>query len=552
MYRANMRTLLAPLELDGTIDSSQLELLLANLESTGWQEDEVDLVISKRLGERKERYFDNLREMSETMVKLGKVSRALDKEFQASLDRDPQVSYQDVLRVYSRVSVQLYLLICVNQNHDPVAHAARSAKLKANDHIKFELKRVTYTLTMYKREALLDDIQRCNNTLKDFLSIHDGVHDDEIPTQRTTPRIIFRYYKTLLTFWKHADCIHRLMQTAWKCSCSSIHCVNIQLDPRNLKKDVSMDMIVRFCDNTVARQTRLWEKLSLSISHHEPPTTASLPKRPLGVNFNLPNTSMQPINAASSKLATTLSTNPATLSGASIPSQSLCLLAQRGQALSLGACVCTLSDDKTDASYGLFRASSDIDSDVSHSLADILSRSCSFELLHMHRLMLAYSITHAFLRFGATPWLDDAAMSKALHLPISPDGQTLLHKQSFVLSHFHHTATAKPNENTFAQIGILLLELCFNKTLEQHPQWQAWQQLPGSMTDPVLRLAVASTWARTVEDVWSLEGAQAVNWCLHSARPQNDKWREEFASNVVEPLRNLCKNAGLDIDKRPD
>jgi hypothetical protein len=36
MYRANMRTLLAPIEFDGTIDSSRLELLLTNLESTGW------------------------------------------------------------------------------------------------------------------------------------------------------------------------------------------------------------------------------------------------------------------------------------------------------------------------------------------------------------------------------------------------------------------------------------------------------------------------------------------------------------------------------------
>lgn len=86
-----MRTLLAPLELDGTIDSSQLELLLANLESAGWQEREVDLVISKCLGERKKRYFENLREMSETTLKLGKVSRALDKDFQASLKQDTQV-----------------------------------------------------------------------------------------------------------------------------------------------------------------------------------------------------------------------------------------------------------------------------------------------------------------------------------------------------------------------------------------------------------------------------------------------------------------------------
>ena len=234
------------------------------------------------------------------------------------------------------------------------------------------------------------------------------------------------------------------------------------------------------------------------------------------------------------------------------PSESLCILAQRGQVFNLGACVCTLADDATDARYNLLRADCKIDGDEAHSLADILSRRCPIELLHMHRLMLAYNITHAFLRFGATPWINDTAMSKALHLPLAPDGQTLLHKQAFIVSHFHHTSTSQPNDNTFPQIGILLLELCFNKTLEQHPQWQTWQQLPDSIADPVLGLAVATMWAKTVEDVWSLEGAQAINWCLHSARPSNAKWREEFAGNVVKPLRNLCKNAGLDIDKRPD
>jgi hypothetical protein len=423
--------------------------------------------------------------------------------------------------------------------------------MRANDHLKFELKRVTYTLTMYKRDALLDDIQRCNNTLKDFLSIQDGALEDDIPLQRTTPRIIFKYYKPLLTFWKHADCIHRLMRTAWRCSCSPVHCVNIQVDPRSFKKNVCMDMIVKFCDSKLIQQTRLWENLSLSVSHHEPQVVALNSRRPLAVNFNLPNTTLPPINATSPKLPMP-NTNAVSQSTSAIPSESLCLLAQRSQALSHGACVCTLADDTTNASYNLFRADSTFDSDESHSLADILSRQCAFELLHMHRLMLAYNITHAFLRFGATPWFDDAAMSKNLHLPVAPDGQTLLHKQAFVLSHFHPTPTSQPNDKTFPQIGILLLELCFNKTLDQDAQWQSWRQIPDSVSDPILRLAVATTWARTVEDVWSLEGAQAINWCLHSARPQNDKWREEFASNVVEPLRTLCKNAGLDIAKRPD
>jgi hypothetical protein len=91
MYRANMRTLLAPLKLDGTIDAVQLELLLTDLESKGWQEHDVNEVLSKSLGERKDRYFDNLREMQEVVTKLAKVSMAQDTRFQASLARDNKV-----------------------------------------------------------------------------------------------------------------------------------------------------------------------------------------------------------------------------------------------------------------------------------------------------------------------------------------------------------------------------------------------------------------------------------------------------------------------------
>ena len=99
MYRANIRTLLAPLELDGTIDNIQLETLLADLGDNGWQDNDVDAVLVRRLGERKERYFENLREMNSTIVKLAKVSMALDKEFQRSLERGTQVSVSaDILQ----------------------------------------------------------------------------------------------------------------------------------------------------------------------------------------------------------------------------------------------------------------------------------------------------------------------------------------------------------------------------------------------------------------------------------------------------------------------
>ena len=91
--------------------------------TSAWQEHEIDIVLSKRLGERKERYFENLREMSETMVKLGKVSRALDKDFQASLEQNTQVGnayvYGHIVKHWRRNTDVFSLNRSVTLSHMP-------------------------------------------------------------------------------------------------------------------------------------------------------------------------------------------------------------------------------------------------------------------------------------------------------------------------------------------------------------------------------------------------------------------------------------------------
>jgi hypothetical protein len=426
--------------------------------------------------------------------------------------------------------------------------------LRANDHLKFELKRVTYTLTMYKRESLLSDIERCNSTLKDFLSVQDGTQEEQLLSIRQPPRHVLRRYGTLLAFWKHANCIHRLMRIAWRCACSSFHHVNIQLDQHTSSK-VCLDMLIRFGDVRSIPQTPLWEKLSLSIAYSQTPqqALAALPNRgPSKVKFNLPNTGSQTSPSAhhAGPAIKHNSTSSASASTSGGSKDSLCILAQKGQTLEPGVCICTLIDDATNDMYEMSRAKTWPDDGQTSTLADVLAHKCNYELLHMHRLALAYNIASTYLKFGATSWLHEATISKAIHLPLTQDGLTLLHRQAFVKSGFNDTVPHQPSDSTFPLLGILLLELCFNKTLEQDPQWRSWQQIPDSVSDPVLRLAVASKWARDVEDVWSLEGAQAINWCLHLAKAHQDGWREEFASNVVEPLRVLCNNAGLNVDKQ--
>jgi hypothetical protein len=42
--------------------------------------------------------------------------------------------------------------------------------IRANDNMKFELKRVTYTIQMFKRDDIVKDISRINTLLRNTLA----------------------------------------------------------------------------------------------------------------------------------------------------------------------------------------------------------------------------------------------------------------------------------------------------------------------------------------------------------------------------------------------
>jgi hypothetical protein len=90
-YRLIVRKLLAPLQRDKTLDLVTVESLLASLDDDGWQTQNVDIAITQRLGESKERYLANWKEMNDTIVKLCKISMAADKDFQSSLAKNKKV-----------------------------------------------------------------------------------------------------------------------------------------------------------------------------------------------------------------------------------------------------------------------------------------------------------------------------------------------------------------------------------------------------------------------------------------------------------------------------
>jgi len=74
-----------PLQYDGTLDATQIELLLDDPSSQGWSDPDVQNEVSRRLGKFKDSYFQELQEMDGTILKLAKASKVEDARFQSSL-----------------------------------------------------------------------------------------------------------------------------------------------------------------------------------------------------------------------------------------------------------------------------------------------------------------------------------------------------------------------------------------------------------------------------------------------------------------------------------
>ena len=97
---------------------------------------------------------------------------------------------------------------------------------------------------------------------------------------------------------------------------------------------------------------------------------------------------------------------------------------------------------------------------------------------------------------------------------------------------------AKVNDSGFSTLAIVLLELCFGRRLEDHPMWES----PGYgilQNDHNLRQTVAREWLKEVQEDAGQPYATAVSWALLQSPGvlKDERWREEFAQNVVQPLQ---------------
>lgn len=173
-------------------------------------------------------------------------------------------------------------------------------------------------------------------------------------------------------------------------------------------------------------------------------------------------------------------------------------------------------------------------------LADVLLPGSRVKLPSRLRYGIALTLASSHLQLHSTPWLEQHWTSRDVHLAISVD-QSKMRAEPYIVTPIPaaaSTTTTTKKDRSFSTLGIVLLELCFNTSLETHELWQnpAYTALK---TDPMIRQTVACEWLAEVPEEAGDDYATAVDWTLRQAPVvcRDDKWRAEFAQNVVQPLQ---------------
>jgi hypothetical protein len=430
---------------------------------------------------------------------------------------------------------------------------ARS-KLMCRSYASLQAKKIAYAFTIPQRETLLEELDSFNARLESVLVANDRISGltRQSVSKPTKPRIS----KSLLQFWRHADCMFKLLSEAWTCQCKGLHCAKLWLKQR-IVATVDMKVMLQFCHGARKCVHIQLADEPLSGSGSSSAVSIRLPLRPIGQQNTLPSITLQQsscfakVSAHSSSVTVTrvsskvswASSNPQQQQHGTTPplirdlsAHDLCdTIKTADTTIGIGECYGSFTDPSTDRCYTVSNVSdqsTSISAAPDAKLCDILDGSVPVVLTRMQRYSIAATLASSLLQLEMTPW---AQTWESGDVHFAHD-TSLEYDKPFFLARLDAKSAAK--DDSFKALGTLLLELCFGKPLDQHVLWQQ----PGfamAKTNPMMRHFVAHEWLKEVEGEAGEQYATAVRFCLQQAPTslKDEKWRVEFAESVVWPLQ---------------
>ncbi|RDI76572.1 Nucleoporin [Venturia inaequalis] len=550
-FEQNLEKYLLPL----IADEHVLHTLIIEPLGEAWEAPELEEKLKARLPRAYELYLSTISQMNDTMEELLNV---------LSLDFDG-----------------------VDAECVPAEKRAKNRlkSLVARENIRYEGQRAKFALGKSVRTKLFSELASYNARLRELLDT-----SDEIEIIRSTRRDLRgpASAKGLSKFWKHANNIFRLLQKAWGCECSPKHHVNIMLQHRT-NSQVNFTLSFLFSKLLVQPQCPSWSSFRSRIDLTEDEKIESTPQfhRSFSeITINTPSTppskrssmrtSLRPsrerdtsygrsIILEDSTEALPSSTRTSVTWGSdSTPtmSNSSTLFEPAGEELDNlcgkiasfknidTSCLGVLKDEEHD--YTLFpllqEQRSHTEQQEMISLGSILRKEHKFKLSRRQRYHIALTLASSHLQLHKTAWLESGwSKDEILFLPDPLNSEQVSLDQPFIARDFAISGEKRgppTADNSCSNLGIMLLELCFNSPFESQSYRKKYIP-PDGQSNPYLDLAAALEWCNSeaAEEAGpDFEGA--VKWCLSQfgmVDSLDEGKKAEMVEKVVRPLEYCHK-----------
>lgn len=531
MYQQNLRILLMPV----TADASELSSLMRDPLGPRWKEHSFQQRLESRLGKSFKAYIGTLKDMRDTMEKLKRELMVEDTALQARIHRTDSTQQTGTSGIPCR---------------------SKPAKTKAFvERMEFEAYRLKFSINNATRKPLFDRLKETNERLEKLLSIIAHIHTlshGELVERGST----YALEKTCQKIWKRSDRLFQALRASWQCSCTAQHFANLRLE-HHMMDDACFEVILTFASQlSLFKRTWSWKELrcyhpeSCPVRTSSPPPDMELTGQTVQLAVEVqPSHTIPGLGATSGERQRRVNFAPLqddTTDQVTWAHMKLCEnLGSRGEKDYVGM---IQHDNEMFHLHSISKRKHRIQ-DRPITLDEILNSALPHKLSRRQRisvaLLLASSV--AQLQFGS--WLDHGLTKyDVLFFPSESGALHGADHEPFICQGFPKRDPTRQEkvltEYDFLSLGILLLELCFGKRLEDSI-FRTKQVNETNEVKKALDMLAAHTWAKEVFDEMGTEYNNAVKWCLgaNGARNRNrsHSWRGQYIKNVIRPLEE-CQN----------
>ncbi|KAM6529142.1 hypothetical protein FALCPG4_007291 [Fusarium falciforme] len=519
LFKIHLRRLFLPL----AVDDDKIDELLDDPGGTSWKEKSIDDLLKKRMKDVYLPYFGYVKQMVRVMDDLNQ-HLALDSEAVQN-----NLSNQKTLKGVERIRFEA-----------------------SRERMAFQRYRIKFSNGESDRKRLLSEFQDYNEKLRTLLDSSD--EDARLVQQRNLMAHNSAADLVVCNVWKQAAKLFRALTSAWDCRCRASHGAELMLQGRTAQKD-------EFHVTFTTYDSSQWEICKTRITERDETVTTELKKTVQileAVSIQQPNhRQLTPTRSSLRSIGTStplqvVKTPSVTLTCVERSAQShiiqeisvLCSAIQKVE----GACCGYLREgDCRFYVYTLSRENTAV-SPPYITLCQILQGEVQPPPTRSQRYTIALVLASSFLQLLESQWLPTALKKTEVFFRSDPSDSTRFRlDQPHIRRQFNNSIEKTGSDSNpgatkltdaLDQLGIILLELCFGKALEQQPCRKKWPEGRDAGEVAGFDLLAARDWQCQIPEEAGLDYAEAVGWCLDRGKSKPpERWRKDMLQSVVHPLQ---------------